>query len=69
LTCLTDSGRISGDTVTNITGNGHTVYYDQSACPALDGQTYTLNSGGYLKPTQQTSRVFLFLPVIMNTFN
>lgn len=50
LTCLSDAGGISGSTVTNITGNGHTVYYNQSACSALGGTTYTLNGGGYLKP-------------------
>jgi hypothetical protein len=27
LTCLTDPGGISGPTVANISGNGHTVYY------------------------------------------
>jgi len=50
LTSLTDASGISGTTITNITGNGHTVYYDASASPALNGQTYTLNGGGYLKP-------------------
>ncbi len=50
LTTLADSGGISGATVTNITGNGHTVYYDASANPSLNGQTYTLSGGGYLKP-------------------
>ncbi len=50
LTCLSDAGGISGSTVTNIAGNGHTVYYSQSACSALGGTTYTLNGGGYLQP-------------------
>jgi hypothetical protein len=50
LTCLTDTGGISGTTITNIIGNDHTVYYDKSACPALGGQTYTLEGGGTLKP-------------------
>ncbi len=49
LTSLTDTGGISGTTITNITGNGHTVYYNVSACPDLNGQAYTLNGGGYLK--------------------
>jgi hypothetical protein len=49
LTCLTDAS-ISGNTVTNIVGNGHTVYYDKAACTELGGQTYILNSGGTLKP-------------------
>jgi hypothetical protein len=50
LTCLTDTGGISGTSINNIIGNGHTVYYDTSACPALGGQTYTLEGGGTLKP-------------------
>jgi hypothetical protein len=49
ITTLTDPA-ITGTTITNITGNGHTVYYDQEACPELDGQTYTLNGGGTLTP-------------------
>lgn len=52
LTCLNDAGGISGSSVNNITGNGHTVYYKSSACNALAGQTYTLNEGGYLKPSK-----------------
>jgi hypothetical protein len=50
ITCLTDSAGISGTTVTNITGNGHTVYYDSSACPSLGGMTYSLANGGTLTP-------------------
>ncbi|MEQ8169713.1 MAG: hypothetical protein ABRQ38_12550 [Candidatus Eremiobacterota bacterium] len=50
LTCLTDTGGISGTTITNITGNGYTVYYSSSGCPELGGQTYTLNGGGSLVP-------------------
>jgi hypothetical protein len=50
LTCLSDASGISGTTVTNITGNGHTVYYQTSACSALGGLTYTLSGGGELKP-------------------
>jgi hypothetical protein len=42
---------ISGSVVTNITGNGHTVTYDASACPALGDKIYTLNGGGQLKPS------------------
>jgi hypothetical protein len=52
LTCLTDASGISGTSITNIIGNGHTVYYDASACPALSGGTYTLTSGGTLTPVQ-----------------
>ncbi len=62
LTCLTDPDGISGTTITNVIGNGHTVYYDQSACPALDGQTYTLSGGGYLRPTGQT---YVYLPLVV----
>jgi hypothetical protein len=50
LTCLSDPDGISGTAINNITGNGHTVYYDASACPALGGQTFTLNDGGTLQP-------------------
>ena len=50
LTCLSDMGGISGTTVTNIIGNGHTVYYDTSVCSELGGLTYTLTGGGSLKP-------------------
>jgi hypothetical protein len=50
LTCLSDPDGISGTAISNITGNGHTVYYDASACPALGGQTFTLNDGGTLQP-------------------
>jgi hypothetical protein len=50
LTCLADPAGISGGSVTNITGNGHSVYYDSSACSALGGQTYALNGGGSLTP-------------------
>jgi hypothetical protein len=50
LTCLSDPDGVSGTAISNITGDGHTVYYDASACPALGGQTYTLNGGGTLQP-------------------
>lgn len=46
---LTDPG-ISGTTVSNITGNGHNVYYSSSANSALGGLTYDLASGGQLIP-------------------
>lgn len=52
LTCLADSGGISGDTVTNITGNGRTVFYDKAACADLGGKTYSLVNGGYLTPEE-----------------
>lgn len=50
ITCLTDPA-ISGTTISNITGNGHTVYYDPNTCTELGGQTYTLNRGGTLTPS------------------
>jgi hypothetical protein len=50
LTVLSDSAGISGSTVTNIVGNGHTVYYTSSANPSLGGETYTLAGGGTLTP-------------------
>jgi len=49
LTTLNTAG-ISGTSITNIIGNGHTVYYDASANSSLGGQTYILSGGGYLKP-------------------
>ena len=52
LTSLSDASGISGTTVTNIHGNGHTVYYDSSlaANNSLGGQTYGLTGGGQLVP-------------------
>jgi hypothetical protein len=52
LTSMTLSGGVSGTAITNITGNGHTVYYGSSdaANSALGGKTYTLSGGGTLKP-------------------
>jgi membrane-bound ClpP family serine protease len=52
LTSLSDASGISGTTITNINGNGHTVYYDAglSANSALDGKTYSLAGGGQLTP-------------------
>jgi len=51
LTCLTDASGISGTSVSNIIGNEHTVYHNASGCTALNGQTYTLNGSGYLRPS------------------
>lgn len=50
LSTLSDAAGISGSTVSNIIGEGHTVYYDPSASPDLGGRTYTLNGGGTLQP-------------------
>ena len=52
ITSLSDTSGISGTSITNIYGNGHTVTYDKSlaANSALGGKTYTLNGGGTLTP-------------------
>jgi hypothetical protein len=50
VTVLNDSAGISGTKITNITGNGHNVYYSKSANPSLGGKTYTLAGGGELIP-------------------
>ncbi len=41
---------ISGTAVSNIAGNGHTLYYDSAANPDLGGTTFTLAGGGTLQP-------------------
>jgi hypothetical protein len=50
VTTLADPGGILGTSVTNIVGNGHTVYYDASSSSQLGGLTYSLTSGGRLTP-------------------
>jgi hypothetical protein len=50
LTCLADISGISGTTIPNVIGNGHTVYYDSNVCSALGGLTYSLVNGGELTP-------------------
>ncbi|NMB77727.1 MAG: hypothetical protein GYA23_01370 [Methanomicrobiales archaeon] len=52
LTTLSDTSGISGTSITNIYGNGHTVTYDAGleSNRALGGKTYTLNGGGTLVP-------------------
>ncbi|MGD0610219.1 MAG: hypothetical protein ABSB41_01800 [Anaerolineales bacterium] len=52
LSGLSDASGISGSTITNIIGNGHTLYYDASlaANSQLGGKTYTFSGGGSLKP-------------------
>jgi hypothetical protein len=54
LSSLSDASGISGTTITNITGNGHTVYYDASLATnnQLGGKNYSLSGGGTLKPLQ-----------------
>jgi hypothetical protein len=52
LSSLTDKDGISGDTLTNIRGNGHTVHYqvDLAANQWLGGKTWKLAEGGRLSP-------------------
>jgi len=52
ITGFTNSDGISGNNISNITGNGFTVYYDSSADgnQSLNGKTYTLVNGGSLTP-------------------
>ena len=52
LSCLSNSSGISGSTISNVIGNGYTVFYDKDACLELAGQTYTLKGGGSLEPVQ-----------------
>jgi hypothetical protein len=47
---LSDPDGITGTTVTNIKGNGFTVYYNSAACPELGGKAYSLSEGGSLVP-------------------
>lgn len=49
LTCLTNPSIVNGE-VTNIIGNGFTVYYDPNVCAELGGETYALSGGGSLQP-------------------
>lgn len=57
LTSLTDPSGISGSSITNIKGNGHTVTYDASlsANSYLGGKTYSLVNGGSLAPANSTA--------------
>ena len=52
LTSLTDADCVSGDTISNIHGNGHTVRYkaDLAANQWLGGKTWKLAEGGTLSP-------------------
>jgi hypothetical protein len=52
LTSLSDPDGISGTSINNIIGNGHTVYYNAGSCPELGGQTFTLSNGGVLTPAK-----------------
>jgi hypothetical protein len=50
LTKMDDEAGITDLDVTNIIGNGHTVYYNKNANVYLRGRIYNLSGGGYLKP-------------------
>jgi hypothetical protein len=52
LSSLTDKDCVSGDTITNIRGNGHTVRYkaDLASNQWLGGKTWKLAEGGTLSP-------------------
>jgi hypothetical protein len=50
LTTLSDDAGISGSTINNIIGNGHTVHYVASANTGFNGKTYQLSGGGQLAP-------------------
>jgi hypothetical protein len=52
LTTFSDTAAISGDSIKNVIGNGHTVTYDSSlsANKLLGGKTYRLSGGGTLTP-------------------
>jgi hypothetical protein len=49
ITTLTGA-TVSGTSVSNITGNGHTVYYSSALNASLGGQTYDLTGSGKLMP-------------------
>lgn len=48
VTCLQDADT----SFANIQSNGHTLYYDSSRSPALQGKTYSLSGGGQLVPAE-----------------
>jgi hypothetical protein len=50
ISTISDPDSITGTTVTNIKGNGFTVYYNTATCPELGGKTYSLSEGGSLVP-------------------
>lgn len=53
LDSLTFSDGISDNGITNIIGNGHTVFYDRDTSPSLEGKVYDLPEGGKLIPEQR----------------
>ena len=52
ISALFDESGVTDASISNITGNGHNVYYDDSlpANTYLGGKTYSLQSGGSLLP-------------------
>jgi hypothetical protein len=52
ITTITDPDGINETTISNIVGNGHTIYYDPEANPSLNNLTFTLSGGGFLKPVE-----------------
>lgn len=50
--CHLDAFTDGNPAMTNLKGNGHTIYYNSSntANTWLGGKTYELQGGGYLKP-------------------
>ncbi len=54
VTVFSDAAAISGNNVTNIIGNGHSIHYNQSLAgnSYLNGQIYNLVNGGYLTPNE-----------------
>ncbi|HUI09721.1 MAG TPA: T9SS type A sorting domain-containing protein [Bacteroidota bacterium] len=57
LKTLTDAPGVSGTSVTNIIGNGHSLHYDStlSGNKYLGGKIYSLVNGGFLTPGSLTS--------------
>lgn len=56
VSAFSDASGISGTSVSNVTGNGHNVYYNSSlsANSSLGAKTYTLANGGHLLPVGTT---------------
>jgi hypothetical protein len=57
LTTLADAAGISGDSISNISGNGYIIFYDAklAANSYLGGKTYALRNGGQLTPSGSTA--------------
>jgi len=59
VTTFTDASGVNGDSVTNVSGNGYTVYYDSTVTgnDYLEKKTYKLRGGGYLTCRAVTNAV------------